>query len=109
MPRAPRPQIAGGRYHITIRGNNREAIFVDDEDRETFLRTLGETKIHHAWIVHAYCLMSNHYHLVIETPEPDVGDGMRRLNSTFSHRSNQRHGRVGHLFQRRYAHRLLEN
>jgi putative transposase len=109
MPRPPRPQIAGGRYHITIRGNNRGPIFLDDDDREMFVRALGEAKLRHGWIVHAYCLMPNHYHLAIETPDPNIGDGMRWLNSTFSHRFNQRHRRVGHLFQRRYGHRLLED
>ena len=74
-----------------------------------FLRTLGEAKIRHGWILHAYCLMPNHYHLAVETPAPNIGDGMRWFNSAFSHRFNQRHGRVGHLFQRRYSHRLLED
>jgi putative transposase len=85
-----------------MRGNNRRAIFDDDADRLMFLKVLAKAKVLHGWRVHAYCLMTNHYHLLLETPEPNIGVGMRWLNSVYSHRFNQRHSRVGHLFQRRY-------
>lgn len=103
MGRPLRPQFADARYHVTMRGNNRGAIFADDLDRETFLLTLRQTKLLHEWKVHAYCLMENHYHLLVETPKPNIGAGMRWLNGVYSHRFNERHGRVGHSFQRRYA------
>ena len=85
-----------------MRGNNRRPIFDEDDDRRMFLKVLGKAKVLHGWRLHAYCLMTNHYHLLLETPEPNIGVGMRWLNSVYSHRFNQRHGRVGHLFQRRY-------
>jgi len=90
-----------------MRGNNRRAIFADDLDREQFLIALGQAKLRHHWRIHAYCLMGNHYHLMVETPEPNIGLGMRWLNSVYSHRYNQRHGRIGHLFQRRYGDSVL--
>ena len=67
------------------------------------LNTIGRAKRRHGWKVHAYCLMSNHYHLLIETPEPNIAVGMQWLNSTYAHRFNEKYERIGHLFQRRYA------
>ena len=107
MPRRPRIQLAGALYHVTIRGNNRAAVFLDDDDRREFVDRLGRAKRRHGWVLHAYCLMSNHYHLLVETPEPNIAKGMQWLNSSYSHWFNQGHGRIGHLFQRRYADRLL--
>jgi putative transposase len=95
--------VAGGLYHVTMRGNNRGEIFGSDEDRAMLLRTIGRAKLRHRWKVHAYCLMSNHYHLLIETPEPNIAIGMQWLNSTYAHRFNEKYERIGHLFQRRYA------
>jgi REP-associated tyrosine transposase len=103
MPRRHRPQVAGGLYHVTMRGNNRSEIFASDEDRVSLLNTIGRAKRRHGWKVHAYCLMSNHYHLLIETPEANIAIGMQWLNSTYAHRFNEKYGRIGHLFQRRYA------
>ena len=67
------------------------------------LNTIGRAKRRHGWKVHAYCLMSNHYHLLIETPEPNIAVGMQWLNSTYAHRFNEKYERIGHLFQRRYS------
>ena len=103
MPRRRRPQVAGGRYHVTMRGDNRGEIFASDEDRVMLLNAIGRAKQRHGWKVHSYCLMSNHYHLLIETPEPNIAVGMQWLNSTYAHRFNEKYERIGHLFQRRYA------
>ena len=103
MPRRHRPQVAGGLYHVTMRGNNRSEIFASDNDRVLLLSTIVRAKRLHGWKVHAYCLMSNHYHLLIETPEPNIATGMQWLNSTYAHRFNEKYDRIGHLFQRRYA------
>jgi putative transposase len=103
MPRRNRPQVAGGLYHVTMRGNNRGEIFASDEDRVMLLNTIGRAKRRHGWKVHAYCLMSNHYHLLIETPDPNIAVGMQWLNSTYAHRFNEKYERIGHLFQRRYS------
>jgi putative transposase len=86
-----------------MRGNNRSQIFASDEDRMLLLDTIARAKQRHGWKVHAYCLMSNHYHLLIETPEPNIAIGMQWLNSTYAHRFNVKYERIGHLFQRRYA------
>jgi len=107
MTRKHRPQIAGGLYHVTMRGNNRAEIFRADADRERFLDIVGRAKRAHGWQVHSYCLMTNHYHLLLETPEPNIAAGMQWLNSTYAHWFNQINGRIGHMFQRRYADGLI--
>jgi REP element-mobilizing transposase RayT len=88
--------------HITARGNARQTLFVDDADRRTFLETLELTLTRHGWICHAYCLMTNHYHLLIEAPEPSLGAGMLLLNGTYARYFNRRHALVGHVFQGPY-------
>ena len=101
MSRPLRIQFPGAVYHLTARGNNRSAIFLDDHDRGVFLDRLGDLVERYNWICHAYCLMGNHYHLLIETP--DAGTFPRECaNSTASilQKFNRRHGRVGHVFQR---------
>ncbi len=80
------------------RGDRREAIFEDDEDRQRFLDTLTETCRKTAWQVHAYCLMRNHFHLVLETPQPNLVAGMKWLLGTYTSRYNRRDGEFGHLF-----------
>jgi REP element-mobilizing transposase RayT len=102
MARPLRIEFAGALYHLTSRGDRREDIFLDDADRVMFLEVLAEVCDRFRWICHAYCLMSNHYHLVIETRESTLSQGMRQLNGVFTQRSNRRHGRVGHVFQGRY-------
>jgi REP element-mobilizing transposase RayT len=84
MPRALRIQYEGARYHVLGRGDRREAIFHDDKDREIFLVTLGQVCRKTGWQVHAYCLMSNHFHLLIETPQANLAEGMKWLLGTYT-------------------------
>ncbi len=102
MARPLRLEFAGALYHLTARGNARADIFADDEDRQLFLDLLGKEIRQQGWRCYAYCLMDNHYHLLIETPEANLVAGMRRLNGVYTQAFNRRHTRVGHLFQGRY-------
>lgn len=97
MSRPLRIAFSGALYHVTSRGDRREAIFEDDEDRRVFLGTLAQVIERFNWTCHAWCLMDNHYHLLIETPDGNLSAGMRQLNGVFTQASNRRHGRVGHL------------
>jgi REP element-mobilizing transposase RayT len=108
MARPLRIEYPGALYHVTARGNARDWIYVDDEDRETFLELLGDVVASFNWALHAYCLMGNHYHLLVETPEANLGHGMRQLNGVYTQRFNRRHERVGHVFQGRYKAILVE-
>ena len=108
MARPLRLEFAGALYHLTSRGDHRDKIFLDDEDRRTFLDLLGKEILQQHWICYAYCLMENHYHLLIETPEPNLVRGMRRLNGVYTQAFNRRHGRVGHVFQGRYKAILVD-
>ena len=91
MPRSIRIEFPGAFYHVMARGNRREPIYADDEDRRYFLKTLGEACAMTGWRVHAWALMGNHYHLVIETPEPNLVAGMQWLQNTYTRRFNVRH------------------
>lgn len=102
MARKARVEFAGAVYHVLDRGDRREAIFADEVDRQTFLRTLGEVCQRTGWQVHAYVLMSNHYHILLETPEANLVRGMKWFQSTYTQRFNRRHRLGGHLFQGRY-------
>lgn len=102
MARKARVEFAGAVYHVLDRGDRREAIFRDDRDREAFLSTLGEVCRRTGWRVHAYVLMSNHYPLLIETPQPNLVAGMRWFQTTVTARFNRRHRLCEHLFQGRY-------
>jgi len=102
MARPLRIELEGGLYHVTSRGDRREAIYEDDEDRRKFLNILSDVTGQMRWLCYGYCLMDNHYHLLIETPEGNLAKGMRQLNGIYSQASNRRHGRCGHLFQGRY-------
>ena len=108
MARKLRLEYAGALYHLTARGNERKVVFRDDVDRQHFLALLAREAKQLRWRVHAYCLMGNHYHLLVETLEPNLARGMRRLNSAYSQRFNRRHDRVGHLFQGRYHSVLVQ-
>lgn len=96
MTRPLRLEFPDAIYHVTSRGNAQNAVFLDDEDRKLFFY-LGEVVVRFGWLCHAYCLMDNHYHLLIETPEGNLSLGMRQLNGVYTQRFNRRHGRVGHL------------
>src|SRR5512136_2625676 len=97
MPRKVRVQYAGAIYHIMSRGDRREKIFLDDVDRQDFLKTLAETCQKTGFEIHAYCLMPNHFHLVVETPEANLVAGMAWLLSTYAIRLNARHKLFGHV------------
>ncbi len=85
-----------------MRGNDKADVFTSDEDRHRFLTVLADVVERYGWRCYAYCLMSNHYHLALTTPEPNLGAGMGRLNQLYAQWFNHRHDRVGHLFQERY-------
>ena len=108
MARPLRIEFPGAVYHVTSRGNERKAIFKEDEDRREFLDILSEVAFRYNWLCHAYCLMENHYHLVVETPEGNLSMGMRQLNGIYTQRFNKRHSRVGHLFQGRFKAILIQ-
>lgn len=108
MPRQLRVQYPGAMYHVMCRGDRRENIFLDDVDRHDFIKTLAEVCQKTDWQVHAYCLMSNHYHLVVETPEPNLVAGMAWLQSAYTIRLNHRHKLFGHVFSGRYRAQLVE-
>ena len=108
MARPLRIEFPGALYHVTSRGDRQEAIFDDDRDRTAFLNVLGDVVSRFRWQCHAYCLMGNHYHLMIETPEGNLTKGMRQLNGVFTQWSNRRHQRSGHLFQGRYKAILID-
>ena len=102
MTRPLRLEFAGAVFHVTARGDCREDIYLDDMDRAGYLKLLGEVCARFNWILHTYCLMANHYHLIIETPDANLAVGMRQLNGVYTQRFNRRHHRVGHVFRGRY-------
>ena len=108
MARPLRIEYDGALYHVTSRGNERKAIFKHDGDRKMFLDMLAQVNKRFHWICHAYCLMDNHYHLVIETPDGNLSKGMRQLNGIYTQAYNKRHARVGHLFQGRFKGILVQ-
>lgn len=108
MARPLRIVFPGAFYHVTSRGNNKNEIFKDDHDREDFLKILYQVNTRYNWLCHAYCLMNNHYHLLIETPDGNLSIGMRQLNGVFTQLFNKRHGTVGHLFQGRFKGILVQ-
>lgn len=108
MARPLRVEFSGAIYHLTSRGNARQKVFFTDTDRELFLDTLSQVVSRYGWICHAYCLMANHYHLLVETPKANLSLGMRQLNGMYTQSFNRRHNRVGHLFQGRFKAILVE-
>lgn len=108
MSRPLRIELAGGLYHVTSRGDGREAIYFEDGDRVKWLEVLGQVCDRFNWRVHAWCQMTNHYHLVIETPEANLSQGMRQLNGVYTQHVNRAYKRVGHVFQGRYKAILVE-
>jgi REP element-mobilizing transposase RayT len=108
MARPLRLEIEGGVYHITNRGNARQLIFLDGGDKQKFLETLNSVVERFNWLRHAYCLMDNHYHLMVETPDGNISGGMRQLNGVYTQSFNKRYKSVGHLFQGRYKSILVD-
>jgi len=108
MSRPLRLEFAGALYHVMARGNAREPIFSDDEDRTAFLDGLVRACERFDWVLWAYCLMDNHYHLLAETRRPSLSRGMREVNGTYTQRFNRRHRRVGHVLQGRFKAVLVD-
>lgn len=108
MARPLRLEFPHAVYHLTSRGNARQRIARDDVDRGRFLGILGQVVDRFGWLCHAYCLMPNHYHLLVETPQPNLSRGMRQLNGLYTQAINRRHRRVGHVFQGRFKAILVE-
>lgn len=102
MPRSVRIEYGGAVYHVMCRGDRQEAIFLDQRDREVFLETLAEGCERAGFRIHSYVLMTNHYHLLLETPEPNLVVGMQWFQGTYTARFNARHRKRGHVFQGRY-------
>jgi REP element-mobilizing transposase RayT len=103
-----RLEFSGALYHITSRGDRQQDIFLHDEDRNDWLEVLDNVCARFNWVVHAFCQMTNHYHLLIETIDGHLSAGMRQLNGIYTQRFNRRHGVVGHLFQGRYKAILIQ-
>ena len=108
MARPLRIEYPGALYHVTSRGNRQEDIFLDDADRREILSVLGSVVERFGWRLYAYCLMDNHYHLMVETPNGNLSRGMRQLNGVYTQRINRRHGRVGPVFQGRFKAILVD-
>jgi putative transposase len=103
VARRLREELEGGIFHVFARGNGKQAIYLDDDDRRTYLRMLERVVERHNWRCLAYCLMVNHLHLLIETPDANLAVGMQWLHGLYAQTFNERHGRSGHLFQGRYG------
>ena len=108
MARPLRIEYAGAYYHVTSRGNERKAIFRDDQDRQNFLKLFARAVEEFHLRLHGYVLMNNHYHLLVETPQGGLNRALRYLNGVYTQTFNRRHRRVGHLFQGRYKAILVD-
>jgi len=108
VARPPRLEYPNAVYHVVSRGNERASIFRDDADRESFCDVLDGVVRRYEWRVFAYCVLGNHYHLLLRTPRPNLARSMRQLNGVYAQRFNRRHRRVGHVFQGRYGARLVQ-
>jgi REP element-mobilizing transposase RayT len=109
MSRPIRIEFPDALYHVTARGDRREDIFEDDADRRAFLSTFSQVVTQFNWLCYAWCLMDNHYHLLVQTPDGNLSKGMRQLNGVYTQTSNRRHQRVGHLFQGRFKAILVDS
>jgi len=103
----PRVEVPYGYYHVATRGNNRRSIFDDVRDRELFLLILNRVARKYGWLFYAYCLMGNHYHLVMQISKSGISRGMCELNTAYAATYNVRHGRMNHLFGRRFWSELI--
>ena len=108
MSRQLRLEFPDALYHLTSRGDRREDIYEDDEDRLAFLEVFSSVIEQFNWVCYAYCLMSNHYHLLVQTPDANLSKGMRQLNGVYTQAYNRRHHKTGHLFQGRYKSILVD-
>jgi len=108
MARPLRLEFAGALYHVTSRGNARDDIYLSDDDRVAWLGTLGQVCTRFNWVCHAYCQMTDHYHIVIETPDANLSQGMRQLNGVYTQLFNRTHSRAGPIFQGRFKAILVD-
>lgn len=108
MTRALRYETPDAFFHITSRGTAKRAIFISRYDHQMFCELLGLVVARFAWICHSFCLVQNHFHLLVETPNTNLASGMKYLNGVYSQRFNRIHGRIGHLMQDRYYSRIIE-
>ena len=108
MTRPLRIEYPGALYHVMSRGDNKQGIFLNDHDRERFFDIYSDIVDRLGWATFAWCLMGNHFHLVVETPDPNLSEGMRLLNGIYTQYFNKNHGRVGHLFQGRFRSIVVE-
>jgi REP element-mobilizing transposase RayT len=109
VPRSPRIAPAGSIFHVTARGNRRQAIFLDDDDRRWFLHLFAAAVEQYRWTCHAYCLMGNHVHLLIQLEEENLSEGLQWLFGRYAQDFNWRHGYDGHLFQGRFKSEIVES
>jgi len=109
LSRPLRIQFENALYHITSRGNEKSTIYDDDKDRHMFVKLLAKVVEQYTWVIYAYCLMGNHYHLLVRTPKANLSIGMRQLNGIYSQYYNNHHKRVGHLFQGRFNAVLIKD
>lgn len=109
MARPLRIELENGVFHVTSRGNAGADIFVDDVDRTMFMDVLVHVVDRFRWICHAWCLMGNHYHLVVQTPHANLSRGMRQLNGVYTQQFNRRHQRAGHIYQGRFKSILVDH
>jgi REP element-mobilizing transposase RayT len=108
MARPLRLEFSGALYHVTSRENERKPIYLEGSDFETFLGLLGYVCERYHWVIHSFCLMTNHYHLLVEMPDANLSKGMRQLNGVYTQLINRKYRRVGHLFQGRYKAILVD-
>ncbi|NYE60399.1 REP element-mobilizing transposase RayT [Duganella sp. 1224] len=108
MSRPLRLQLPGALYHVTSRGDRKMPVYVDDRDRVMWLAILAEVCARHNFVIHGFCQMTNHYHIVVETVDGNLARGMQQLNGVYSQYFNRRHGLVGHVFQGRYKAILVQ-
>ena len=108
MARPLRVEYPGAYYHVINRGNNQEKIFLNDRDKQKFLEYLGKANERFSVIIHTYCLMSNHFHLLVQTPEPNLSRAMQWINVSYATYFNRKRGRCGHLFQGRFKAILID-
>jgi REP element-mobilizing transposase RayT len=109
VPRLPRIEVPGGYYHLTSRGNNAQPIYWRDRDRVDFLALLDRVVLTHGWACLAYCLMTNHFHLLVQLDEGGLSLGMQTLNGWYARCINRAYGRTGHLFRNRFSGTLIES
>jgi REP element-mobilizing transposase RayT len=108
MARPLRLEVPDGLFHLTARGNARQRIWLDDSDASAFFEVLTTVVGRYGWQCHAYCLLSNHYHLLVSAPRMELSHGARQLNGVYAQAFNRRHGRVGHVFQGRFKAILVQ-